>query len=155
MDLKTLRLASIQLTEALLARYLDYQRVLVRELDKSPENTDWSGRFAFAHSHALVEAGLDSVTYGKLKALVGDFCSYHANLHGVRERLEKARTAAPRTPRDEALIARAEKELPALERDTTLADRYGAEAMSLLSSQGAEVLRLHREVARREGCTRV
>jgi hypothetical protein len=155
MDLKTLRLASIALTDTLLSQYLAYQRALVRELDKTSPDTDWSGRFAFAHSHALVEAKLDAVTYGKVKALVGDFCSHESTVKQLRERLERAKASPDGSKKEQQVIARAEVQLPTLEADTSLAERYGKEAISLLSAHGDEVMRLHREVARREGCTRI
>jgi hypothetical protein len=155
MDNKTLKLASIQLTEPLLAQFLTYQHALVRELDKTVGHDDWSGRFAFAHSHALTEAGLDTVTYGKLKALVGDFCSRESSVRQLRDRLAVARAAPSGSEKESRVVARAEAELPALEADQSLVQRYGAAAVELLSAHGDEVLRLHREVAHREGCTRI
>ncbi len=160
-DLKTLRLASIQLTAPLLDQFLVYQRTLVAELDRSGAATDWSGRFAFAHSHALKVSGLDAVTYGKVKALVGDWCAKQGSLVQVRDRLAQAqaRIAAAKasgTPvdrKDELLVERAIKELPGLERKGEVEERYGAQAVELLLGQGAEVVRLHREVGRREGCS--
>lgn len=154
MDLKTLRLASIRLTDTLLTQYLAYQRVLVTELDKTEPDTDWSGRFAFAHSHALVASKLDAVTYGKIKALVGDFCGHETTLRQVKERLAVARANPSPSAKEQQLIARAEEELPGLEGDSALVDRYGAEAVALLATHGDEVIRLHREVTHREGCTR-
>lgn len=160
-DLKTLRLASIQLTAPLLEQFLLYQRTLIAELDKSGTATEWSGRFAFAHSHALQVARLDAVTYGKLKALVGDWCAKQGSVVQVRERLAQAQariaearkggTAVDR--KDELLVERATRELPGLERSGEVEERYGTEAVALLSGHGGEVVRLHREVGRREGCS--
>ena len=155
MDLPTLRLASIQLTPALLEQFLTYQRSLVTELDKSTAEQDWSGRFAFAHSHALAQAKLDAVAYGKLKALIHDWCAKQSSLLHIKERLKSAQALPEPSPKELGLIARATKELPDLETSTEFADRYGAEAVSILSAHGDEVLRLHREVAHREGCTRI
>ena len=123
MDVKTLRLASIQLTEPLLAQYLAYERALIAELDRTDGHSDWSGRFAFAHQHALHEAKLDVLTYGKIRALVGDWCSRQRTLEAVRQRLDEARASATEAvtarrlvdPKDQRLIERAERELPELE----------------------------------------
>ncbi len=159
-DLKTLRLASIQLTRPLLQQFLTYQRTLISELDRndSPAGAEWSGRFAFAHSHALKTAQLDAVTYGKVKALVGDWCARQGTIEQLRERLRlsEARVAQAGQAADDKdlkVIERTKLELPALERLSELEDRYGAEAVALLSGVGAEIVRLHREVGRREGCS--
>jgi hypothetical protein len=162
-DLKTLRLASIQLTRPLLEQFLTYQRTLVAELDRtdSPAGAKWSGRFAFAHSHALMAAHLDAVTYGKVKALVGDWCARQGTIEQLRERLRlsEGRIAAaeaagqPPDNKDLKVVERTTLELPALERQTSVEERYGAEAVALLSGVGAEIVRLHREVGRREGCS--
>lgn len=157
MDVTTLRLATIQLTEALLEQYLTYERVLVTELSRTQGHADWEGRFAFAHQHALHQAGLDTHTYERTRALVGDWCSRRAGLELVQSRVASARETVRANRGDEVLRARqvlerAEKELPELERLDELEARYGQEAVALLAKRGAEVLESHREVARLEGC---
>jgi hypothetical protein len=155
MDVKTLRLASIQLTEPLLLQFLAYEQALVAELDRSEGHTDWSGRFAFAHQHALHESKLDVHTYAKVRALVGDWCSRRGTLEVVRRRLGTAKASATETlatPKEQRLIERAERELPALEQLTDLEERYGREAVALLERHGEAVLASHRTVAHREGC---
>jgi hypothetical protein len=160
MDVKTLRLASIQLTEPLLAKYLAYERALIAEFDRTDGHSDWSGRFAFAHQHALHEAKLDVLTYEKIRALVGDWCSRKGSLEAVRQRLDEARASATEAvtarrlvdPKDQRVIDRAERELPELEQLGELEARYGKDAVALLARHGEAVLASHREVAHREGC---
>lgn len=160
MDVKTLRLASIQLTEPLLLQYLAYERVLIAELGRTDGHTDWNGRFAFAHQHALHEAKLDVLTYQKVRALVGDWCSRRGSLEVVRRRLDAARASAAEAvatrrlvdPSDQRVIDRAERELPELEQLDELEARYGKDAVALLERHGEAVLASHREVAHREGC---
>lgn len=160
MDVKTLRLASIQLTEALLEQYLAYEAALMAEFDRTEGHADWNGRFAFAHQHALNEAKLDGLTYGKIRALVGDFCSRLGALEAVRRRLMTARAnaaaaaAAQQSPdeKEARLIERAERELPELEQQRELEERYGAEALRVLNLHAERVLSSHRGVAHREGC---
>jgi hypothetical protein len=154
MDVTTLRLASIQLTAPLLQQFLTYQRSLVTALDKTGKETDWSGRFAFAHSHALTESKLDSVVYGKLKALVSDWCARQTSLRQIKARLATAQASAAPSAKELSIIERAKRELPALEATGDFTERYGAEAVAILTGHDEEVLRLHREVAQREGCTR-
>lgn len=155
MDVTTLRLASIQLTAPLLEQFLTYQRSLVAALDKTGKETDWSGRFAFAHSHALTESKLDAVVYGKLKSLVSDWCARQTSVRQIKARLASAQASQPPSDKDLAIIERAKKELPALERTAEFTERYGADAVAILTGHDEEVLRLHREVAQREGCTRM
>jgi hypothetical protein len=160
MDLKTLTLASIELTGQRLDQFLTYQRVLLEELGRTVAGEGWSGRFAFAHQHALAKAGLDVVTYEKVRAQVGDYYARATTVATVRERvaqarssLEAARAAArPSDPADVRLLARADQELPALEDWTEFRTRYGVAALELLRSREVEVTRLHREVAVAEGC---
>jgi hypothetical protein len=160
MDLKTLTLASIELTPERLEQFLTYQQVLLAELGHSEATGGWSGRFAFAHQHALAKAGLDVVTYEKVRAQVGDFHARSATVARVRERVSQARLSleaaraggATPDPADQRLLARADQELPALEDWTDFRNRYGAAALALLQSRGGEVARLHREVAVAEGC---
>ena len=160
MDVKTLRLASIGLTQSLLNQYLAYERVLVAEFDRTQGHSDWEGRFAFAHQHALHEAKLDVLTYEKIRALVGDWCSHQGTLEVVRQRLDTAKASATAAtaaqhlvdPKDQKLIERAERELPGLACLDDLEARYGQEALRVLEGLGDVVLASHREVARREGC---
>ena len=91
MDSRTLRLATIQLTEPLLEQYLAYERALVAELDRTQGELDWNGRFAFAHTHALNAANLDVLTYEKVRAVVGDWSSRQGAIETVRRRLDAAR----------------------------------------------------------------
>jgi hypothetical protein len=160
MDTKTLTLASIELTADRLSQFLTYQQVLLEELNHSRVKDGWSGRFAFAHQHGLARSGLDTVTYEKVRALVGDFYARAATLQIVQERVAAARAKvtaseaarAALDPDDQRLLARAAKELPELEDWTEFSERYGARALTLLQEKAGEVMRLHREVAVAEGC---
>lgn len=145
-DLKTLRLASLQLSTERLEAFVVYQRTLLAELARAPA-ADWSGKYAFAHGHALAASRLDLVELGKLKSLVGDFCGRRSSLAQVRERIARGGT----TEKDAQIVARAQKELPRLEDLSGFEERYGRDAVALLVAREVELLDLHRELARREG----
>lgn len=142
MDLKTLRLASLQLSAERLEAFVVYQRTVLAELARSPQG-EWSGRYAFAHGHALAASKLDLVELGKLKSLVGDFCGKRSTVQQLKEKL----TAGG----DEAKLARARQELPRLEDLTPFEERYGKEAVTLLMGRELELVQLHRELAKQEG----
>lgn len=143
MDLKTLRLASLQLTSERLEAFVVYQRTLLAELARSQPG-DWSGRYAFAHGHALTTSKLDLVEMGKLKALVGDFC-------GRRSTVQQLKGILASGELDEAQLARARQELPRLEDLSPFEERYGKEAVALLVAREVELVQLHRELAKQEG----
>ena len=145
-DLKTLRLASLQLTAARLEGFITYQRTLLAELQRAPAD-DWNGRYAFAHGRALAASQLDLVELGKLKSMVGDFCGRRSASAEVKERL----ATIGDSPRDEQIAARAQKNLPRLDDLSHFTARHGAEALALLQSREAELLDLHRALARQEG----
>jgi hypothetical protein len=145
-DLKTLRLASLQLSPERLEAFVVYQRTLLAELARATA-TDWSGRYAFAHGHALAASKLDLVELGKLKSLVGDFCGRRTSLAQLKARIEKGGT----TEKDLAVVARAQKELRRFEDLAPFEDRYGKDALALLLAREAELLTLHRDLARSEG----
>jgi len=157
-DLKTLRLASIALTAGLLDQYVRYQRVVIAELAR-PAGGEWSGRFAFAHGRAVAECTFDALTLAKVKALVVEFCGKRSAVLTVRERVARAEralaeaqaTGQPPPQKEQALVARARRELPPLEDLRDFEARYGAEARALLLAREAELVTLHRELARLEG----
>jgi hypothetical protein len=160
MDLKTLQLASIQLTPELLAQYLTYHQTLVRELDGTGAGLEeWAGRNAFAHGKALAASGLDALTLGKLKSLVFEFCGQRSTAQVVRQRMDQARAAIasakdagrPPEPQDEALVVRAQAEIFQLNDMTDFAERYGLPALQLLVPKEAELLALHHQLAKLEG----
>lgn len=145
-DLKTLRLASLQLSPERLEAFVVYQRTLLAELARAPAQ-DWSGKYAFAHAAALSASKLDLVEMGKLKSLVGDFCGRRSALAQVKARIERGGS----TEKDAQVVARARQELHRLEDLRAFEDRYGREALALLLGREVELLDLHRELARREG----
>lgn len=142
MDLKTLRLASLQLSAERLEAFIVYQRTLLAELARSKQG-EWSGRYAFAHGHALAASKLDLVELGKLKSLVGDFCGKRSTIQQLKEKLSAGGDAAK--------LARARQELPRLEDLTQFEERYGKEAVTLLMGRELELVQLHRELAKQEG----
>lgn len=160
-DVKTLRLASAQLTAESLDAFLVYQRTLIGSLSGTagPEHTTWAGRFAFAHGKALAESGLDALTQQRLKVLVGEFCGKRSAWLTVKQRVAEAetvvhtaRTNAKSPPAKEvALLERARAELSKLEDFSAFVSRYGPEAFSLLSARELEVVSLHRDLSRLEG----
>lgn len=125
---------------------MTYQRTLLTELARAPA-TEWSGRYAFAHGRALAACQLDLHELGKLKALVGDFCGRRSAAQQVKERL----TTISDSPKDAQIAARAQKSLHKIEDLAPIADRYGAEALTLLQAREPELLLLHRELAKQEG----
>ena len=90
---------------------------------------------------------IDPVELGKLKSMIGDFCGRRSAAEQVRERLSKTGDTA----KDEVITARAEKQLPKLEDLSHFSARHGAEALALLQSREAELLLLHRSLAKQEG----
>ena len=147
MDLKTLRMASIALNGALLDQFVVYQRTLLTELARSQE-AEWSGRYAFAHGHALAASKLDLVELGKVKALVGEFCGRRSALKAVSERVAQV---SPSDAKGRKVLERAEKELPRLKGLSDLEARYGKDAVALLSAREDELVSLHRALVRAEG----
>lgn len=147
MDLKTLRLASIALTGDLLERFVTYQRTLLTELAKSTE-AEWSGRYAFAHGHALTASRLDLVELGKVKAIVSEFCGRRSALRSVSERVGQVDGS---DAKGQKVLERAEKELPRLKDLSDLEARYGKDALALLTAREDELVALHRQLARAEG----
>lgn len=144
MDLKTLKLATLQLTPERLDAFVTYQRTMLLELARA-EATDWSGRYAFAHGKALAASKLDLVDYGKLKAVVGDFCGRRSAFQKVKARVDAA------TEKDAVLLARAKTELPKLDDMSAFEERHGADALALLRGREDELVTLHRELAHLEG----
>lgn len=147
MDLKTLRLASIELTGDRLEKFVTYQRTLLTELAKSTE-ADWSGRYAFAHGHALAASQLDLVELGKVKAMVGEFCGRRSALRAVTERVGQVDAS---DAKGRKVLERAEKELPRLKSVADLEDRYGKDAIALLTAREDELVTLHRALVKAEG----
>lgn len=143
MDLKTLRLASLQLSPERLDAFVTYQRTLLAELAVATPG-EWSGRYAFAHARALAASKLDLVEYGKLKALVADFCGRRSTFLQVKARVESGQLAGEK-------LARAKQELPKLDDVSEFEARYGADAVKLLQSRETELIELHRELAAKEG----
>jgi hypothetical protein len=147
MDLKTLRLASIELTGDRLEQFVTYQRTLLVELAKSTE-AEWSDRYALAHGHALAASRLDLVELGKLKALVGEFCGRRSALQAVTERAAQVTAVDAKGLQ---VLERLEKELPRLKSLADLEERYGKAAVALLTAREDELVSLHRALVRAEG----
>lgn len=159
-DVKTLRLASAQLTSQGLDGFLTYQRVLLEGLGSNdPAQASWAGKFAFAHGRALTQSALDALTQQRLKVLVGEYCGKRSALITVQERVSQAEarvTAAIRggqnvPPKEASLVDRARRELTRLGDFSAFIERYGPEAFALLEAHQHELLTLHRELSRLEG----
>jgi hypothetical protein len=147
-DLKTLRLASLQLSPERLDAFMTYQRTLLSEL-RAATAPDWSGKYAFAHGKALAASKLDLVEMGKLKSLVAEYCGKRSAVQAVKDRVEQAKTGG--SPKDAQVLERAKKELHKLDDLRPFTERYGDEATRLLQAREAELLQLHRELAKAEG----
>ncbi len=152
-DVRTLRLASIQLTAELLARFQRYQRVMVSELNHHKPD-EWAGLFAFAHAKALTESKLDSLSQQQLRAMVSDFCGRRSAALTVKQRIaegEHQRAEGKADSKTEAMLQRARVELPKLEDLAEFTVRYGEGAVALLRGAELELVTLHRDLARLEG----
>jgi hypothetical protein len=136
----------LQLSPERLEGFMIYQRTLLAELARAPAS-DWSGRYAFAHGRALAASQLDLVELGKLKSMVGDFCGRKSAAEHVKERLAKGGDSA----KDAQMAARAQKNLHTLDDLSAFTARHGAEALALLEAREAELLLLHRALAKAEG----
>lgn len=145
-DLKTLRLASLQLSPERLDAFVTYEKTLLAELERAPAS-DWSGRYAFAHGRALAAAKLDLVELGKLKAMVSDFCGRRSAVQQVKDRL----SSLGNSPKDGVIAERARKQLPKLDDLSQFIARHGEEAVRLLQARETELLELHRALAKAEG----
>lgn len=160
-DVKTLRLASAQLTKQLLESFLLYQRSLVQSLNEGPFDAthSWAGRFAFAHANALRQCGMDPLDQQRIKVLVSDFCGKRSSAQTVQARAREAeqaiaiataQSAAP-PAKEVALLERITSELARLEDFSAFTSRYGEEALSLLRAHETELVELHRALSRLEG----
>jgi hypothetical protein len=157
-DVKTMRLASVQLTLPLLEQFMRYQRVLLSELAGATQY-DWAGRFAFAHSRALTESGLDGMTQQKVRVLVSEFCGKRSAWLTVRQRIataqhhveESKKEGQEAREKDKEVLQRAQSELPRLEDFSEFRHRYGEDAFLLLKSRELELVTLHQDLARIEG----
>jgi hypothetical protein len=145
-DLKTLRLASLQLSPERLDAFVIYEKTLLAELQRAPAS-DWSGRYAFAHGRALAASKLDLVELGKLKAMISDFCGRRSAAQQVKDRL----ASIGDSPKDAVIAERAKQQLPKLDDLSQFKARHGDEAVALLQSREAELLELHRALAKAEG----
>lgn len=159
-DVKTLRLASAQLTAGSLEAFVTYQRTLLSALagTADPQHSSWAGRFAFAHGKALTESGLDALTQQRIKVLVSEFCGKRSAWLTVKQRVAEAEAAVHRAsasgqppPKEVSLLTRSNAELHRLEDFSAFVDRYGPEALALLEARDLEVVTLHRELSRLEG----
>ncbi len=160
-DVKTLRLASAQLTRESLDAFVTYQRSLVSGLTSTSggEASTWAGRFAFAHSQALTESTLDALTQQRLKVLVSEYCGKRSAWLTVKQRVADAERIVheanahgrPPPPRELALLERVQAELAKLDDFSAFAHRYGVDALDLLRARDLELVTLHRDLARLEG----
>jgi hypothetical protein len=160
-DVKTLRLASAQLTPATLEAFLLYQRTLLTGLAGSSDqaHASWAGRFAFAHGRALQESGLDALTQQRIKVAVSEYAGRRSAWLTVKQRVAEAEAAlheakahgkaAP--PKEAALFDRAQTELHRLEDFSAFTERYGPDALAALQAKELEVVTLHRDLSRLEG----
>lgn len=129
-DNKTLRLAATELTEELLARYLEFEAESHRFLLEHP------GDVSGAHRSGIVRTGLDVAVHGRI----------HAVATAVAGRLvvsEALRSRLPALSQDKR--AEVAAELARLETWADLQDRFGRGAVELLLSRKDQVLAAHRE----------
>lgn len=160
-DVKTLRLVSAQLTAESLDAFITYERTVIGALasTSTPTELTWAGRFAFAHGKALAECGLDALTQQRIKVPVSEFCGKRSAWLTVKQRAADAEAALhlakshgkPESPKEQALLARATKELARLSSFKDFIDRYGQAAFDLLLARELELVTLHRELSRLEG----
>lgn len=160
-DVKTLRLASAQLSPQSVEAFLVYQRTLLAGLAGSSDeaHASWAGRFAFAHARALQESGLDALTQQRVKVAVSEYAGKRSAWLTVKQRVAEAEAALhlaqsqgkPVPTKEAALLARARTELHRLEHFGEFSERYGEGALELLQARELEVVTLHRDLSRLEG----
>ncbi len=124
-DVKTIRLATLQLTMSNLQSFIVYQQTLLAELLRK---TDDSPESALARAHAVAQkaAALDSVELQKLKAQVGAFCV------GARVEQRLLKVSSPKAYDWAPFI-----------------ERYGEQALALLRGQEGALVTLDNELSMR------
>lgn len=154
-DLKTLRLAQLQLTPERVEALIRYQRTVAGHLARAGKE-DWAGRLAFAHADGLKASGLDGQDARKLSAVAADFCGRRWQVRRLTERLAgaKARVAAGGARpagKDAALVAKIPAELARLEDHSAFVALHGDAALAALQARETELLELHEQLAHLEG----
>jgi hypothetical protein len=160
-DVKTLRLASAQLSKESVEAFLAYQRTLLSGLASASDeaHASWAGRFAFAHARALQESGLDALTQQRLKVAVSEYAGKRSAWLTVKQRVADAEAALhlaksqgkPLPAKDAGLLERASHELHRLEDFSAFSERYGPDALASLQAHELELVTLHRDLSRLEG----
>jgi hypothetical protein len=124
-DVKTIRLATLQLTTSNLQSFIVYQQTLLEELLRKTED---SAEVALARAHAVAQkaASLDSVELQKLKAQVGAFCV------GARVEQRLMKVSSPKAYDWAPFV-----------------ERYGEQALALLRAQQDRLVSLDNELSMR------
>lgn len=152
-DARTQSLAYPQLNAAQVDAYIVYQRTLLKSLLDS-SGDDWAGRFAFAHAKALKASKLDLLEQKQIGVVAAAYCGRRSSAQAVEERLAQAKAALAKgqaSPKDMGVIEKAPAELERLDDMSELAQVYGAKTLQLLAAKEAELIELHRSVAKAEG----
>ncbi len=138
-DLKTLRLATPELTPDLLAGYLAYQRSLVAELKRQIGPNG----LARAHQAAQTACGLSAKELTRIGPVVADFAGKRWTAKQLAKKHDTLADRGQLTPPEQETLAKLAKELVRLNDLTALEQRYGKDILRILRANEEEVLALH------------
>ncbi len=148
-DLKTLRLATPELDERRLLAFIAYQRALLEEARRLG--------FAASHERAQAASGLTGKEVSRIAPVVADFAGRRWTAAQLTQKLEateaRRRAGTLLNMKERELLEKLPKELARARDPAPLAQRYGAELVSLLLAHEAELVSLHEQVtaAQRDG----
>lgn len=143
-DLKTLKLASFELTEDALERFLAFQRALLSwSPGGQPGGPEFERRLALADAEARQASGLDAALLSRIEALCADFCGRRWTARELARRRERAVSQ-----NEPELAARLSRELARLEDLSLLEQRHGRQTVERLRAREEQLLELHRARAR-------
>lgn len=144
-DVKTLRMATPELSREALRGYLEYQRAFLQAVEAQAHVSHpfgWEGRFARADELARVQSGLDAEQVSRMRALCDDYCGRQTTAERLRQAAEDG---SLETEVAEKARARAQL-LASLE---LLRERYGEGWLEALEALRPELLDLHQRINRR------
>src|SRR5919197_2811368 len=111
-DDKTLRLSSVEISDADVEAFLQYQRALRDDLEFSPVcRAGWVEHLAEAHRRALLDAGLDAARHSRLAPIAADFCGKRMTVRRLRRRLAELNDRIARHEAGGANVSAQDREL--------------------------------------------
>jgi len=140
-DVKTLRMASPEVSEAWVSAYLRYQSALLASLERGDTDAGPSAeaRLAQAHHGAREASGLQPEALSRLQAVCADYCGRLRTAEELRRALDGGNV-------DEERAKRARLQLRILEDWSAFRSRYGDAAVDALEQQKGPLLDFHRRL---------